>query len=216
MKTYHKIQTVFLRDMDSQRRKKPVIVGKYSKPEFDFLKDNEWTCTEKIDGTNVRVIWCNGWVEFKGKNEHSQMQVSLIDKLREIFTEDKMNRVFGPQEEEDGGVCLYGEGFGGRIKKVGPKYGDIDFILFDIKIGNWWLERKAVDEIAKSLGIRSVPVAFKGTLRDAIYLVMKGFYSLVSKEELIAEGLICEPSIQLFNRKGERVITKIKYKDFFK
>ena len=29
-----------------------------------------------------------------------------------------------------------------------------------------------------------------------------------------AEGLVLRPSVQLFNRKGERIITKVKTKDF--
>lgn len=28
--------------------------------EFDYLKDNTWIFTEKVDGTNIRIMWDGG------------------------------------------------------------------------------------------------------------------------------------------------------------
>lgn len=45
MKEYHKIQTVFKRDMATKH--KTLLIGDYSLPEFEYLKDNTWVFTEK-------------------------------------------------------------------------------------------------------------------------------------------------------------------------
>jgi len=217
MKTYHKIQTVYKRDMEAKGRSKPLIIGKYSRPEFELLENVMWSGTEKIDGTNIRVMLTQDFnkphpdeltLEIRGKKDISEIPKLLMKRLDEIFTLDKMKQIFKFD------VCLYGEGFGGRIQKAGPLYGELDFILFDVKIGHWWLKRDDVNNIAKQLGIKSVPVVYKGTLKGAVEYVKKGFKSVISDKEQIAEGLILEPDVQLFDRKMQRIITKIKYKDF--
>ena len=53
MKEYHKIQTVFKRDPSTNH--KTLLMDDYSLPEFEYLKNNHWIFTEKIDGTNIRV-----------------------------------------------------------------------------------------------------------------------------------------------------------------
>ncbi|MEO8824146.1 MAG: hypothetical protein ABI366_11305 [Ginsengibacter sp.] len=50
---------------------------------------------------------------------------------------------------------------------------------------------------------------------DAVEYVKKEFTSSFAyNKDYIAEGLIMKPALELFNRKGEKIITKIKYKDF--
>ena len=55
MREYHKITTVF--DRDPENKFKTLIDGQFSKPEFEYLANNEWDFTEKVDGTNIRIIW---------------------------------------------------------------------------------------------------------------------------------------------------------------
>ena len=44
----------------------------------------------------------------------------------------------------------------------------VNFILFDIKIGNTWLKREDLEDIACQLGIIIVPIVGKGTIKEAI------------------------------------------------
>ncbi len=44
MVEYHKIQTVFKRDMNTKY--KTLLEGEYSLPEFKYLKNNIWEYTE--------------------------------------------------------------------------------------------------------------------------------------------------------------------------
>ena len=53
MKEYHKIETLYERD----EKTKKLIIGKFRNPTIEFLKDNVWQFTEKVDGTNIRVYW---------------------------------------------------------------------------------------------------------------------------------------------------------------
>jgi ATP-dependent RNA circularization protein (DNA/RNA ligase family) len=209
MNQYHKIQSIFNRDPEDNF--KTFIEGDFAKPEFKVLKDINWVWTEKIDGTNIRVIWDGRNVEFRGKTDKANIPSHLVKKLHELFTPEKLDAVF-----EDEEVCLYGEGYGHKIQKGGNYIqNDVSFILFDVKIGHWWLKRIDVENIAKSLDIYAVPVIDIGPLEDAIQLVKEGFKSTIAQSEsYLAEGLICKPDVELFNRKGERVITKIKHKDF--
>lgn len=205
MREYHKIQSIYKRDEKTHK----FIEGDYSLPEFKYLKDNLWDWTEKIDGTNVRVLWDGNNIQFGGRTANAQMPVFLYDKLNELFPEGKFKAEF-----PDAPMCLYGEGYGARIQKGGGNYipNGVDFILFDVLIDTFWLKREDVEDVAKRLGIRPVPIVSQGTIQQAIDYVKEGFYSAWG--DFIAEGLVLKPSVDLFSRNGHRIITKIKHKDF--
>jgi hypothetical protein len=114
----------------------------------------------------------------------------------------------------DGPVTLYGEGFGAKIQKGGGNYNSkgVDFILFDVRCGEWWLKRDDVVDIASKLDIGCVPIIGCGTLLDMVSMVQD---NIISKwGNFPAEGIVARPDIELFGRNGHRVITKIKVKDF--
>ncbi|MCP3682008.1 MAG: hypothetical protein GY861_04890 [bacterium] len=209
MKEYHKIQTVFKRDPETKY--KTLLEGDFSLDAFDYLKNNAWVFTEKIDGTNIRVMFQDGKVTFGGKTDRAQIPAPLVTKLMETFTEEKMRAVF-----PDGDACLYGEGYGAKIQKGGCYIPDgVDFILFDVKIDKWWLTQENIADIADKLEIEKVPMISQGTLLDGVEMVRKGMKSVTTTDpNRIAEGLVMRPLVNLATRNGERIITKIKYKDF--
>lgn len=210
MNTYQKIQSIYLRDPETKY--KTLLDGQYSLPEFKYLEKNNWIWTEKVNGTNIRVMW-NGidkHINFGGKADQSQVPVKLINVLRNLFSGSK--RLF-EDKFKDMPVCFYGEGYGAGIQKGGGNYSsNQDFVLFDIKIGHWWLKRKDVEDLAEQFNLKVVPIFGKGTLRDAVFFVKQGFYSDWGKFQ--AEGLVLRPEIELKARSGARIITKIKYEDF--
>jgi hypothetical protein len=207
MKEYHKINSIFKRNMELPN--KPFIEGDWAEPEFEYLQNNRWEWTEKIDGTNIRVMFDGNKVFFGGKSDNAQIPANLVKVLQDKF----LPQIDLFKEKFPDGVCLYGEGFGASIQN-GGKYipGGVDFILFDVLIGTYWLNRESVNEIADTLGLRKVDVVGYGTISEAIELVRNGFNSAIGIAK--AEGLVIRPTVGLFNRKGERVITKIKTKDF--
>ena len=209
MNKYHKIATVYKRDPEVKF--KYLILGEFAKLEFEYLADNEWLWTEKIDGTNIRVMWNGESLSFGGKTDNAQIPAFLLNRLNEIFSVDAFKEKY-----PDTTMCLYGEGYGAKIQKGGGKYisDSQSFILFDIRIGDTWLQRHNVEDIASKLIIDVVPIMGKGTLSDAIMFVQGGFTSLIAETDRMGEGLVMRPQIELLDRLGNRVITKIKFKDF--
>ena len=275
---YHKILSIFYRD--PKTKYKNFIMGKYSTPELELLKDIQWQFTEKVDGTNMRVMWIpdneisitwyttvreccepckgSGWhrspckvchnkpeyvllcesckghgeipqwcnecggkgsvdtrvtelqpIVFGGKTSKAEIPGRLRIHMEETFypLEDKFVELF-----DDTKVCLYGEGYGEKIQKGGKYCSGNKFVLFDIKVGDTWLLRKDVEAIAETLGIPCVPVIGEGTLDDAINMAQKGIKSTWG--DFLAEGIVARPKVELKNRAGRRIITKVKHIDF--
>lgn len=208
MKTYHKIQSVFKREPKTKYRN--LIEGDYSIPEFDYLKNNMWVFTEKVDGTNIRVGYEHGKIIFGGRSDNSQIPATLVQRLNEKFQPkiDTFTELFGDAE-----VCLYGEGYGPKIQKGGGNYRkDQDFVLFDVMINGWWLQRVDVEALATKLEIDVVPIVGRGTLIEMVELAKNGITSTWG--DFQAEGYVARPEIELKCRSGERLITKVKCKDF--
>jgi hypothetical protein len=232
METYHKINALFKRHTEGKKKGK-LIVGNWSQPEFEYLADNQWEFTEKVDGTNVRIGWgfpAGGRykeVSFGGRTDRATLPNGIYERLPEIFNVSSMDDVFADVGAVP--VVLFGEGYGPKIQKIGHQYLDHqDFVLFDVKVGDWWLNRKDVDDIAANLGIKSVPVIGQGTLQDAIDIVSSGITfnktgavvrwgrgGLQSQwGNFEAEGIVARPVVPLCDRGGGRIITKIKGVDF--
>ena len=207
MKQYHKIQSVFKRDPATKH--KTMLYGVFTLPEFEFLKNNPWVWTEKVDGTNIRLMWNGTSVEIGGKTDNAQIPAPLIQWLNEHIHYDNFTAAFGAE----GGVCVYGEGYGGKIQKAGDTYGDPQrFVVFDVKVGDWWLRREDVEGVAAQLGLDIVPVIGVGSLVDMVSYTAKGFDS--SWGPFTAEGIVARPEAELRSRRGDRLITKIKHTDF--
>jgi len=205
---YPKIQSLFKRDPKGK-----FIIDDWSLPEFEYLKFNRWEWTEKIDGMNIRVIWDGKNVVFRGRTDRAQLPDDLVDHLTKTFTINKMIHAFGfNYATPDVKIYLFGEGFGAGIQK-GGKYGaDKRFILFDVLVGRWWLKRDALEDCAHVFGIPIVPVVGYGTIGMAIGTIENGLKSIFG--DFQAEGLVLKPAIELHARNGNRIITKVKHKDF--
>jgi len=205
MKEYHKIETIFERDMVSNK----LIEGKYKKPEFEYLASSQWIGTEKVDGTNIRIMWNGTDIKIGGKTDNAQIHKDLIARLEELFYTKKEMFIekFGEKQ-----VCLYGEGYGAGIQTGGVYRATKDFVLFDVLIDEYWLDRGNVQGIADMFGVDIVPIIKQGTLLELVELVKSGFKS--SWGDFTAEGIVARPMVELTNKFGERIITKIKYRDF--
>jgi len=203
---YHKIQTIFKRDPETGH--KTLLDGQFSIPEFEYLQNNIWDFSEKFDGTNIRVMFDGEKLTFGGKTDDAQIPAKLVNKLYErFFPQIGLFKTHFPD-----GVCLYGEGVGAGIPKSGNYGSEQDFVLFDVLIGDWWLERKNVKTISEGFKIPIVPIIGTGTFLDMIKMVKAGFNS--NWGSFLAEGIVARPVCELKARNGNRIITKLKHKDF--
>lgn len=207
MDEYPHIDTIWKRDMANKGQ---IILEEYASPELEYLSYSEWIGTEKVDGTNIRVMWDGTHIEYGGKTNNAQIPAFLVSKLRNYFDGADFANKFSDSSE----VCLYGEGYGARIQKGGGNYNSlgVDFVLFDVKVGEWWLRRPDIEDVAHFFNLKVVPIVFTGTLLEANDKVRLGIKSTWG--DFDAEGLVLKPSVELLKRNGERIITKIKQKDF--
>lgn len=215
---YHKIETLFDRD-----EKFGVIVGKFRNPIYNSFKT--WHVTEKVDGTNVRVmISVEGKVTIGGRTDAAQMSTDLVQYLQETFTEEKMKLAFWLPDDAGSPVptkaILYGEGYGAGIQKGGSYRKDKSFRLFDVLVSDkFWLDWKNVEDVANKLEIKTVPYLGEWTMEEIIEKVKCGLPSKVAIEEnngllFDSEGIVARTIEPLFDRRGKRIILKLKTKDF--
>ncbi len=209
MELYHKIETLYNRDIGGSKK---LIEGDFRNDTVKFLKDAVWQFTEKIDGTNIRIMWDGHKVTYGGRTERASIPAHLMNKLIEMFGGDEAEQVFeqlfGERE-----ATLFGEGYGVKIQGVGSQYrSDASFILFDVMVGKNYMPRVAVEGIAKSLGVEIVPIIFEGTLDEGVAYIKTNPMSTIGTAPM--EGLVGRPKVELRDRNGERIIVKIKAKDF--
>ena len=208
MQEYNKIETVFERDVEGTKK---MILGNFRNKSVEYLANNSWIFTEKIDGTNIRVHWDGHKVEFGGRTEKAQIPAPLVAYLMDVFggndSEELFEQKFGENE-----VILFGEGYGAGIQKGGLYRSDVSFILFDVMIGNTYLERVNVEDIAKAFGIDVVPIIGVGTIDEAVKIVTSNPKSTIGNAPM--EGIVARPVVEMKDRTGHRVITKIKCCDF--
>lgn len=208
MKYYHKIETLFERD----EKTKKLIEGKFRNPTVEFLKDNLWIFTEKIDGMNTIIFWDGHKVFFGGRTERAEIPKPLLERLETLFggiaNEELFEQKFGENE-----VILYGEGYGPKIQNGGLYRDSVDFILFDVMINGNFQPRESVEDIAKYFSIDIVPIILEGTLQDGIEYVKTNPDSVIAKNGAKMEGLVGRPKVELRDRRGNRLIVKIKWED---
>lgn len=236
MTEFHKIETLYERDETTYRLKPELILKNRV---YGIIKS--WIWTEKIDGTNIRAIWhrwingcgheisrrdqnfcgdCgspvenvrdDGRVSFGGKTNAAQIHGDLVKHLYTTILPEKMRAAFS---DDVGEVVLYGEGYGAGIQKGGGNYSATKkFILFDVLCAGWWLSDENMRDVAQKLGIDAAPLIGEMTLEEATEIVRHGFPSRLGTHAP-AEGLVGRPVEALFDKKGSRLIVKLKTKDF--
>lgn len=208
MREYHKIETVFNRSTDGDKR---LIWGDYRNETVKYLADNIWQFTEKIDGTNIRIHWDGHNVEIGGRTDRAQIPKHLMDYLSATFLTPEVEELF-EQTYGEKDVMLFGEGYGAKIQNGGEYRSDVSFILFDVLIGDNWQSREWVEATAKMFGIDVVPIVLEGTIGDGIDYVMQHNNSTIGKA--VMEGIVGRPKVEMKDRLGNRIIVKIKWKDF--
>lgn len=207
MKEYEKIETLFLRD----DKTKKLVEGKFRNETVEFLKDIDWEFTEKIDGTNIRICWDGHKVQYLGRTDKAQIPSQLMNRLIELFGGDVNEEIF-EQHFGENEVMLIGEGYGAKIQSGGDYRQDNDFILFDVCINGNYQSRESVKSIAKYFNLDVVPTIMIGKLQDGVDYVKTKPKSKIGTAN--SEGLVGRPLFELKDRCGNRLIVKIKVRDF--
>ncbi len=79
-------------------------------------------------------------------------------------------------------------------------------------VDGMWLNHGALIGLAESFGIDLVPTVKEGTLEELIEYVESKPKSTFG--DFVLEGIVARPAYVILNSRGERLITKIKCRDF--
>ena len=207
-KKYQKIGNIF--KFDAKYREILDLNEPYSS-----LANITWIGTEKIDGTNTRIYWDGYRFEFGGRQDNSVIQENVMEMLNKTF-DQKMEYIF-EQVFGEKKVYLFGEAYGPKVQTNGHLYGnEVKFILFDVNVDGYDLDRNSVNDVADKLGLDAVPVLFEGTIPEAIQYVRQGRKSTINSDHIM-EGIVLEPkNMMLYERGGKRIKCKVKYMDMIK
>ena len=208
---YPKTESLFKRDENFN------VTDEIRLPEFENIKN--WLITEKIDGTNIRIIYTpDDKLLIRGRTDKASIPTFLLEELQNIFTVEKVKAILDNPIKK--GLCLYGEGYGAKIQKGGGNYNKGNsFRLFDVWIDGWWMEWDSIEEIAEKLGIKTVPHLGTVSLNQAIdYVTGVENASVVAEEEsnkyILAEGIVARTYPTMLFRNGIPIKWKLKIKDY--
>ena len=175
--------------------------------------------TEKIDGTNIRIgLNADGTVNIGGRTDAAQIPSPLLSYLLATFTPDKLRAAF----PDGADFTLFGEGYGPKIQNGGGYCATPRFRLFDVRVGEWWLEWENVVDVAAKLGIQPVCNTRYGyglpTSAEELREWVGGDASITATDDggtgCRSEGIVAKSEPLLFTRRGERVMWKLKFRDF--
>ena len=211
MISYPKIETLFVRN---DKTHKLIIPLKLRQPVYGTIKS--WIVTEKIDGTNIRVeSRPDGTVTMNGRSDNAQLPADFVRYIYETFTNERLDLV---RTDPEPTIVLFGEGYGAGIQKGGGYRQDKSFILFDVAVvlddKVWWQSDDVVTDFANKLRIDRVPIIGQLTLDEITEMVRFGFDSKLANATCRAEGIVGRPLEPLYDRRGNRLILKLKTKDF--
>lgn len=224
-----------------KRNGKYMVEDVWTSDELKYLSNIPFHWTEKLDGTNLRVIYTPvlQTVEVRGRTDNAQLHPDLIANTLKLFDIDLLNTLNFTSQ-----VIFFGEGVGPGIQKNGAKYSnEKTFVGFDIYITptysklnftdaetgiettyvpenemntkGFWLKPFDMNDVYRALNIPTAPVlASEFTVNEAISYVRTQPYGFMKNQDYVMEGLIGIPLQQLFNRYGERLKVKIKCEDY--
>lgn len=212
MKQYSKIETLFDRDGSFK-----VDTRRFRRIEYSFI--TSWDVTEKIDGMNVRIRYDKEGHEFNGRTDAANLNKDMRAILGEVAdNSDHYARDIMRDFSLDS-LTVFGELYGPKIQNGGRYGSSLAFAVFDMLINDSvWLDNKSVEFNCVRMGLDMVPNLGTMVTDDIVEMCRAGFVSVMSEDSvkngLIAEGVIAKPPVPLYTQNGDRVIWKLKHKDF--
>jgi ATP-dependent RNA circularization protein (DNA/RNA ligase family) len=214
---YEKIETYFNRDPVTFRINTQAI----RVPEFSAVY--RWVVEEKLDGQNIRIhvrrpVGEPVSITFNGRTDNAQLSGPVRAAMERM-----VHRAYAaPPDLWQEELTLYGECVGPKIQKNPHKLIEPELVLFDVRVqvfptGHYWAPREIVSAWAAALGCRTPTVIAGGwDIAEIAHQVREGFRvqlnNGVSSER--AEGVVCRPSHELTTQRGQRLIFKLKTRDF--
>lgn len=120
------------------------------------------------------------------------------------------NPLYGERVAHGSAIHLYGETLGVQDLMYGLPKGELDFRLFDIRIGDQFLDYDAMLAIAAELELPVLPVLYRGPFdRETIEEVARGKEQVSGQETGVREGVVVRPTTERSDPNLGRVILKV-------
>ena len=212
---------------------------KYSKYSSPFKKDEKfkntnelsqklpigkWIKTEKIDGTNIRIIFTkpdeegNRIIHIGSRKLILNPNDKNSDQFMSCLGDINLNKLKEYFKEVNSTVIIYGEGYGAGVQKGGIYSPNKNYRVFDIRIGNAYQDFEYVEKVCIDNQLNIVPVleeVREMTYGDCITSLDKFKDTLITEGTGgTPEGIVYKFEPVLLNKYGERLIFKVKFKDF--
>lgn len=214
MTEYQKIETLYKFDNTTK-----TYTGEFYNQYVEYLRNNRWLTSEKVNGTNVSVQFDSHRIEFHGRTERADLPKEVIEILTEKFgdSEVEFEQLFCGKP-----AVLYMECYGGKIQ--GGAYGGKERLVgFDVTVNGQYLDKRCIGEIFAKFGVDCVEFKEVENLDVAINEVKswaenpkRGISPYCEKGTTVKEGLVCVPSVRIYDNRGKRIIVKIKTEDLRK
>lgn len=208
--TYPKIETLYNRDMSTFK----VVPGQYR--HWSFPAIGSWFAFEKLDGMNIRLQVRDGFIKsVRGRTDNAQIPPRVIEYFQNTGR-------YAPEPCDYSNTWIIGEAYGAKINGNPYKLDKVHFRVFDVGYveSDCWkfydLENMAT--LAGIYGFETAPLLYPAELSiREIVRVLRSWRSLLPDEENKSgylEGVVCRPKYDLFDGRGDRLIWKLKVKDF--
>ena len=176
-----------------------------------ILDFKEGYALEKIHGTSAHISWKdNEIIYFAGGEKYINfkalfLEEDLITTFKELFP--------------DMDVTLFGEAYGGKQQGMSNTYGkDLMFIVFDVKIGETWLNVPNAEGVTKKLNLDFVDYVKISTDLDIINRERDKPSTQAIRnclfEDKLREGVVLRPLEEMKDSRGNRVMCKHKNDEF--
>jgi hypothetical protein len=175
---------------------------------------------EKVHGTSAHISWDEEAHKVQG-GKYSGLTFFGGGESHERFA-----GLFDPQALRDAFLALgcpkvtvYGEAYGGRQQGMSHTYGpDLRFIVFDVMIGETWLNVPNMDQVATKLGLEVVPWEETSTDLDSLNALRDKPSEVAIRRGMgndkKREGVVLRPLEEMTTNNDHRVIVKHKIDKF--
>ena len=191
-----KTKTLFRRDDNFK-----VMTDHFTDDRYRQVTD--WLVTEKMDGMSVILSTNDG---FHGRSPRTQFQGKTL-----AFMEQAMHSVayrFFQKDIEN--VDVYAELVGPQVQGNPHNLTELQLFVFDVRIGDYWLDWHNVKDVAEKAGLQTVEVKGRWTMPHIIADVK----ARKAHGDGYFEGYVARTDPYLYDNQGNRIVWKLKGTDF--
>ena len=177
-----------------------------------FWQIGNWVATKKMDGTSVIISIHNGvdgGYSFHGRTAKSQFTPAMQQFLDDAASEALFSLADHGVYQADIYAELFGEGIQGNPHGMEGMH----LRVFDVRIGDFWLDWENVEDVAVKAGLLPVDVLMVGST-ESIVEYIKSYAQHKGDDIPYFEGVVARTDPLLYDNQGNRMMWKLKVSDY--